>query len=86
MKPGLNGKRVKFYIISKDSKGNDKCTKHVGRISAPNKSRTGFVIIGESIPGKYNRCLSDIIIFESEPEVSAAQVIDCTQRPMAVMA
>lgn len=79
------GKKVKFTIISKDSKGNDKPAEHLGSILFPNRTRTGYVIRGKTIHGIYNRVLSDIVILDPEPEYSA-QVIDCENKKMMAVA
>ncbi|MDD3840086.1 MAG: hypothetical protein PHP06_05875 [Clostridia bacterium] len=79
----IRGKKVHFNIIYKDSKGRLHECPQTGRILSKNKTGTGFVIRGISIPGLYNRLNSDII-FEKQQELFPVEIIDCTDQPMAV--
>lgn len=74
---------VQFNIIYKDSKGNYKLIPQTGRILSKNKTGSGYVIRGKSIPGLYNRLTSDII-FEKQQELFPVEIIDCTEQRMAV--
>lgn len=73
------GVKVEFPVIKKDSKRNDKPILHRGHIKSLNKSGTGFVIRGETIPGLYNRCLVDITILEIKKQEPAIEIINCPQ-------
>ena len=68
------GKNVEFFIIQKDSKGNDQKIPQRGRIKTINKTGTGFVIQGTSVKGIYNRNRSDIVIHGLEPFALGVQI------------
>lgn len=63
----LTGRKVQFDIMKKDSKGNLKQIPAEGKILHLNYWETGFVIAGISVPGLYNRDISDIVPIEVMP-------------------
>ena len=80
------GREVMFNIIIKDSKGNDKFIKNTGKILFSNRTGTGYVILGKSVSGQYNRNKSEITYIEKEPKAPSVQIIECIDNRMTVVA